>query len=167
MKKMRINGFKYRFPFQEGIIIACKSLQGLYTYLQEKYQIEYILTNHLCQGFIENFFSVQIKYRLRSYTLGKHASAIFVDGKNTQEREQSNLLIQPQTLISNANKDSSSSNSNSSISNNSNRSSSSNRSGGVGNNRYDELLSDVVFNEIQNPLPLQEFQETKRELQQT
>ena len=57
MTKMKVNGFKYRFPFQKGIIIACKSLQELYTYLHDKHGIEYILTNHRCQDCIENFFS--------------------------------------------------------------------------------------------------------------
>lgn len=44
-------------PFQRGIIISSKSLLGLFEELREKREVEFILTSHLNQDCLENFFS--------------------------------------------------------------------------------------------------------------
>jgi hypothetical protein len=43
--------------FQKGIIMSCKSLEGLYEFLKERYSVEYILTHRLNQDCLVIFFS--------------------------------------------------------------------------------------------------------------
>lgn len=71
-------------PFQKAIIGNCKVLPLLFSYLKEKYGIQYIFTRKLDQDVTENFFSavrqrgglsdhpsaLEFKYRLRSLLLG-------------------------------------------------------------------------------------------------
>lgn len=82
---MRAPKKQQMLPFQKGILISNSSLPALFNYLQEKFDIKYILTCCLNQDVIENFFSairakgglhdhptaLEFKYRLRSYLLGK------------------------------------------------------------------------------------------------
>lgn len=74
----------YMLPFQKGILVNNVSLDGLHSYLAEKYGLEYILTSRLNQDILENFFGamrsrggqfdhptpLQFKYRLRKYITG-------------------------------------------------------------------------------------------------
>ncbi|KAH8346927.1 hypothetical protein KR059_002985, partial [Drosophila kikkawai] len=75
---------KRKLPFQKGILVSNVSLDGLHSYLAEKYGLEYILTSRLNQDILENFFGamrskgglydhptpLQFKYRLRKYITG-------------------------------------------------------------------------------------------------
>ncbi|BFF90413.1 uncharacterized protein DMAD_08942 [Drosophila madeirensis] len=74
----------HRLPFQKGIIVNNASLEGLYCYLSEKYEMQYIFTSRLSQDIVENFFiamrpkgeqfehptPLQFKFMLRKYILG-------------------------------------------------------------------------------------------------
>lgn len=54
--------------FQKGFIISIKSIQSLFTDLQEKYKILYLLTHRLNQDCLENFFSqVRNYFKIKSY----------------------------------------------------------------------------------------------------
>jgi len=44
-------------PFQKGIIISCSSLLSLHSVLSKERGVEFILTSHLNQDALENFFS--------------------------------------------------------------------------------------------------------------
>lgn len=48
---------KSLLPFQKGILLNNKSLIQIYNYLKSKYDIQYIMTYHLNQDVLENFFS--------------------------------------------------------------------------------------------------------------
>ena len=54
---MRCNNRKTLVPFQRGIIISCKSLLNLFEELREKRGVKFLLTSHLNQDCLENFFS--------------------------------------------------------------------------------------------------------------
>lgn len=70
-----------RLPFKESFLVNNVSLDGLYCYLFENFSIEYILTSHLNQNILENFFGalhskvgpfdhqapLQFKNRLKNY----------------------------------------------------------------------------------------------------
>lgn len=47
---------KSLMPFQKGILLNNTSLLQMYTYLKLKYSVEYIITSHLNQDALENFF---------------------------------------------------------------------------------------------------------------
>ena len=78
-------------PFQRGIVISSKSLLSLFDELKTKRGVEFILTSHLNQDCLENFFSrvraigvtyvhptsVEFVHRIRNLIVGK-ASEIFV-----------------------------------------------------------------------------------------
>ena len=72
--------------FQKGILISNNSLKMLLEYVNEHYEMKYILTNRLNQDVLEHFFGAirgnggglndhpsqkQFIYRLRGYLLGK------------------------------------------------------------------------------------------------
>lgn len=79
-----ILGKSQKLSFQKGIIVNNASLDGLFTYLKDKYNMEYLLTSRLNQDIVENFFGamrsrgsqfdhptpLQFKYRLRKYLIG-------------------------------------------------------------------------------------------------
>lgn len=103
---IRIGRHKGLIQFQKGILISNKSLAELFAYVQEKYNVEYILTSRLNQDVVENFFAyvrgmggsndhptaLDFKHRLRWFILGKHSAAIFVENKNTTEGNETNLI---------------------------------------------------------------------------
>nr|CAH7759843.1 unnamed protein product [Callosobruchus chinensis] len=102
VNSMRVGNHKGIIPFQKGILLTSRSLKALLPYLQEKYNVEYILTSRLNQDVLENFFSyirgmggandhpspLDFKYRLRWYILGKHSAAIFTESRNTIESSE-------------------------------------------------------------------------------
>ncbi|KAH8277175.1 hypothetical protein KR026_006683, partial [Drosophila bipectinata] len=73
-----------KLPFQKGILVSNVSLDGLHSYLAEKYGLEYILTSRLNLDILKNFFGamrskngqldhptpLQFKNRLRKYITG-------------------------------------------------------------------------------------------------
>ena len=107
IEKLRVGNHMSLIPFQKGVILSSKSLQGLHTYLKEKYPQEmvndrkqtYIFTNRLNQDVLENFFgyirsmgalnvrpsALQFKYRLRWYLLAKHSQDLIVNNHNSEE----------------------------------------------------------------------------------
>ena len=107
MSHVRGIGKKTLLPFQKGIIISNKSLQGLYQYITHIFKVDYILTRRLNQDVLENFFSfiramggsndhpnpVDFKYRLRWYILGKHSAAAISANKNCEKDEDEALLF--------------------------------------------------------------------------
>ena len=89
IKNVKVGKHKALLPFQKEILLNNKSLQTLFTYLQENdttdaFNNQYILTNTLNQDVLENLFSylkgmgaghdkssaLQLKYRLKWY-MGK------------------------------------------------------------------------------------------------
>ncbi|SPP90144.1 blast:Transposable element P transposase [Drosophila guanche] len=74
----------HSLPFQKGILVNNASLEGLYCYLSEKYEMQYIFTSRLSQDIVENFFiamrpkgeqfehptPLQFKFMLRKYISG-------------------------------------------------------------------------------------------------
>jgi len=100
--KNKISGLQ---TFQKDVIISCKSLQQLYLYLKEEYDIEFILTHRLNQDALESLFS-QIRgrgglndhptpldalYRLRMIILGKNPGVI-INNSNTHEVDPDDFL---------------------------------------------------------------------------
>lgn len=106
VSQMMVGNHKALIPFQKGIVLSNNSLIELFQYLQNQYDLDYILTYKLNQDILENFFSyirgmgatndhptaMDIKYRLRWYILGKHSLAIFSLNKNTEETNETCLL---------------------------------------------------------------------------
>ena len=86
MKRVGKRGSHY-VPFQKGIIISCSSLLSLYSALSKERGVEFILTSHLNQDALENFFSrvralggsnthptsVDFLHRTKSLIVGKAA----------------------------------------------------------------------------------------------
>jgi len=101
--KNKISGLQ---TFQKGVIISCKSLQRLYIYLKEKYDIKFILTHRFNQDSLESLFSqlrsrgglndhptpLDVLYRLRMIILGKNPGVI-VSNCNTYEVEPDEFII--------------------------------------------------------------------------
>jgi len=101
--KNKISGLQ---TFQKGVIISCKSLQQLYIYLKEEYDIKFILTHRLNQDSLESLFSqlrsrgglndhptpLDALYRLPMIILGKHPGVI-VSNCNTYEVEPDEFII--------------------------------------------------------------------------
>jgi hypothetical protein len=101
IQNMRVGSRKSMMPFQKGILISNASLRKLYDHLKNKFQQEfhYILTRHLQQDVLENFFAYiramgsckdhpsgyEFRYRLRWYILGKHSHAVFSVNRNAEE----------------------------------------------------------------------------------
>jgi hypothetical protein len=77
-------------PFQKGILISSKSLLSLFDDLRENRGIEFLLTSHLNQDCLENFFSrvralggtnthpttVQFIHRLKHLIVGKSSDLV-------------------------------------------------------------------------------------------
>lgn len=97
IEDMLVYGHKKILPFQDGIIISNKSLLGLFHYLKNTYNIEYLLTAKLNQDVLENFFScirsmgrthdhpdaLQFIYRMRWFIMGRYSSAMMSVKSNT------------------------------------------------------------------------------------
>ena len=88
---MRSGAKKTRnLPFQKGILISSKSLLALFDDLREKRGLEFLLTSHLNQDCLENFFSrvralggtnthpttVQFIHRLKHLIVGKSSDLV-------------------------------------------------------------------------------------------
>lgn len=54
---MRVYGKNALMQFQKGILMTNNSLRNLYEDLTFHYNIQYILTRHMNQDVLENFFS--------------------------------------------------------------------------------------------------------------
>lgn len=103
---LKVGKHKNIIQFQKGILLNNKSILEMFSYLKEKYKIEYILTTRLNQDVLENFFAyirgmggpndhpspLDFKYRLRWYILGRNSAAIFTENRNTLESDESCLL---------------------------------------------------------------------------
>jgi len=88
VEKMRVVGRKKLLPFQEGILMSCRSLPILHRNLQRMFPSEKIeiLTTHLNQDVLEQFFAlirmagrhipnptpIEFQRRLRRILLGKN-----------------------------------------------------------------------------------------------
>lgn len=84
INNMRVYGKSYLLPFQKGIITNNQALKMLFKYLEEKYNVSYLITSKLNQDVLERFFGIirakgglhdhpspiEFKYRLRSFLLG-------------------------------------------------------------------------------------------------
>lgn len=78
------------YPFQKGIIVSCQSLLKLHQFLNASFGVKYVITHRLNQDGLEHLFgylrqmgasyqhpsSIQIKYRIRSYLLGKNSELV-------------------------------------------------------------------------------------------
>jgi hypothetical protein len=92
-------------PFQKGFIISNKSLKGLYMYLHENFNLEYIITRKLNQDILENFFShvramggandnpnpIDFMHGLKWYILGRNSQSDLSQNKNCQVDDASQL----------------------------------------------------------------------------
>lgn len=106
ISKMRVGKHQTLIPFQKGIILSNNSLEHLYDYLNENYNLEYIITSRLNQDILENLFSyirgmgvtndhphpLDFKYRLRWFILGKNSDALFTENTNTEELGEQCLI---------------------------------------------------------------------------
>ena len=89
-------------PFQKGYLISCKSVRLLFNDLKEKYGLEYLMTSHLNQDCLENFFSrirclfgsnqhpgpVEFMDRFRKAVLGKSVAFTVPNAVVTCEGEE-------------------------------------------------------------------------------
>lgn len=92
--------------FQKGVIVSSLSLQNLYDYVHEKFNMKYILTRRLNQDALESFFSqlrtrgglndhptpLNALYRIRMMILGK-TPGLVVAHTNTIDTEQDEFLM--------------------------------------------------------------------------
>jgi len=92
--------------FQKGVIISSTSLKNLYEFLNQKYDLKYILTRRLNQDALESFFSqlrtrgglndhltpLNALYRIRMMILGK-TPGIVVSHSNTVDIEPDEFLM--------------------------------------------------------------------------
>lgn len=90
IKNMKVGLKNTLYPFQKGILVSCQSLVKLYEYLSTNFGLKYIMTYRLNQDGLEHFFgyvrqmgasyqhpnAVQMKFRLRSYLLGKNCELV-------------------------------------------------------------------------------------------
>lgn len=112
VKETRIGKHKTLLPFQKGIIVSNTSLQQLLSYLQEQYDtfdfpITYLITYRLNQDLLEIFFSfirsigyaydhptsLDFKYRLKRYILGKHSRYALSNKCNVQESKSNESIF--------------------------------------------------------------------------
>ena len=111
---MRSGAKKTRnLPFQKGILISSKSLLALFDDLREKRGLEFLLTSHLNQDCLENFFSrvralggtnthpttVQFIHRLKHLIVGKSSDLVVKTAPvemedDNQSTENSGILSQ-------------------------------------------------------------------------
>jgi hypothetical protein len=91
VEEMRRVGKKTaNLPFQKGIVTSSRSLLTLYNELSSRHGVEFILTSHLNQDALENFFSriralggsnthptsVDFLYRMKNLIIGKAAHLV-------------------------------------------------------------------------------------------
>ena len=88
VESMRQKGRRSLLPFQKGLLISIRALQGLYQDLSTNHQVKFILTARLNQDSVENTFSkirgigsshpgpLDCKNRLRLILLGKNGTWI-------------------------------------------------------------------------------------------
>ena len=74
IKSMKINNKTFMLPFQKGILMSIKAIQGLYEVLHSSHGIEFLFSTHVNQDNLENLFS-----RLRALTSNyQHPSPVEV-----------------------------------------------------------------------------------------
>ena len=111
VESMRQRGRRSLLPFQKGMMISIRALQGLYQDLNKNFQVPFILTSRLNQDSVENTFSqirgigsshpgpMDCKNRLRLILLGKNGTAIVeqpsvaIEPTNSQEMFDTSSLI--------------------------------------------------------------------------
>lgn len=107
----RVFGSKHILPFQNGILLSNKSLLGLYEYLRQSYNVQYIITTKLNQDVLENFFSfirsmgrtndhpdaLQFIYRMRWFVMGKHSTTMRSVKKNIESDTEECLTANERT----------------------------------------------------------------------
>nr|CAI5819497.1 unnamed protein product [Callosobruchus analis] len=95
VNSMRVGKHKGIIPFQKGILLTSKSVKALLPYLQEKYNVEYILTSRLNRDALENFFSymewVAQMIIFRNYILSIGCVGIFLE--NIRQRSSQKVGI--------------------------------------------------------------------------
>lgn len=118
ISSLRAKGKRCLLPFQKGIIISNNSLKLLYEDLKTRHDVKYILTYHLNQDVLENFFgairskgglhdhpnALEFRYRLRAYILGRNEGSLSAAG-NTETDDTPDLRTSlsstlPETLLS-------------------------------------------------------------------
>lgn len=57
IKTMKIKNKSFMLPFQKGILISIKAIQGLYNVLHSSHGIEFLFSTHVNQDNLENLFS--------------------------------------------------------------------------------------------------------------
>ncbi|CAI6359962.1 unnamed protein product [Macrosiphum euphorbiae] len=82
-------------PFQHGILLTNASIQGIFSYLKQNFNISYLITKRFNQDILEtlrgmgcnfdNPIPLEFIYRLRKYILCKHSSTVFTLHTNCKE----------------------------------------------------------------------------------
>ena len=104
------------YPFQKGILVSCQSLLKLYDFLNTEFGLKYIITYRLNQDGLEHFFGylrqmgalyqhpnpVQVKYRVRSYLLGKNCELVGSNYNTEKENKEVSLseMTYPDAAVS-------------------------------------------------------------------
>lgn len=108
MQTLRKANSRTLLPFQKGILISISSLKLLFSDMKKDFNVKYLLTYHLNQDHLEDFFSVirsigglhdhpsslAFKYRLRNYIMGRNDNVIS-KASNVEPDETSVPAIQP------------------------------------------------------------------------
>lgn len=90
IRDMNVGGRDSLYQFQKGIIVSSQSLLRLYEFLQNSFEVGHILTYTLNQDCLEHMFGylrqmeasyqhpsvLQVKYRIRSYLLGRNCELV-------------------------------------------------------------------------------------------
>ncbi len=102
------------FPFQKGIIVSSKSLLSLFNELKEKRGVEFLLTSHLNQDCLENFFSrvramggtyshpttVECINRIRNLIIGRSSDLVVQTASVEMEQDECQNLTAESGFLS-------------------------------------------------------------------
>jgi len=105
-QEMKCDSKRKILPFQKGIIISSRSLLSLFSELKQTRNIEFILTSHLNQDCLENFFSrvralggtythpttVECINRIRSLIIGRSSDLVVETASVKIEEDESHDL---------------------------------------------------------------------------
>jgi hypothetical protein len=105
-QEMKCDSKRKILPFQKGIIISSRSLLSLFSELKQTRTIEFILTSHLNQDCLENFFSrvralggtythpttVECINRIRSLIIGRSSDLVVETASVKMEEDESHDL---------------------------------------------------------------------------
>ena len=106
VQSMRAKGRQSLLPFQKGMLLSIRALQGLFCEIKKSYGVKYLLTSRINQDSVENTFSqirgigsphpgpVESKNRLRLILLGKNGKILVQNSSVVQEVTSSNDEIE-------------------------------------------------------------------------